>query len=893
MVWAHRFWLRLQTLFRRDRITQRLDDEIQFHLEQQIAENIAAGVSRDEAGYAARRLFGNVTWVKEEVRVMWGWTLWETIFRELRYAARTLRKSPGFAATAFLTLAMGIGASTAVFTVVDSVLLKPLAFHESGRLVACWERVRFLADDTTGPNPRHVEVWRQRATAFSGLTYLQNAAMGLTLGAEHPRLTSAVVAIPNLFEILQVHALQGRTFVPEDGVQGHDNVAVLSYLLWQDLFHGDPGAVGATIRLGDVSRQVVGVLPANFHFPSGSALSSFRRGGQNVSIAPDPAIFIPAALDITKFEWNGNYGNWIALGRLNPGVTLAQASAQLNTIQAQILADPAWPADRRAGALGAWVQPMHEAIVGDSRTALWLLMAAVLGLMLIACLNLANAQLGRALTRSRESAVRTALGAAKWRLMWGALAENLVLAALGGAAGILLAKAALDLFMRYTPVGLPRLSEIHLNLNVLLFSILLTFGASLLSALLPVVRLLTTDPQASLQQSSSRSFGSRHGNRLRRWVIGLQVAGCTALLLVTGLFSKSLLHLLGEEKGFNTDQVAVAEVRLTPQSYGANQDRVNFDDAVLSNLRAISGVEAAAMVSAMPLGGESWIESVQRVDKPDLESPLINFRWVSPGYFETTRQRLVAGRFFEERDRNLSNVVLSEGEAKALWGNQDPIGGQVKIEGRTFTVIGVVADSRNTSLKTPPALMAYVHYKDRPPFPTYFLVRASNAGGLGSALRQAIWKYDPEVTIARVKTLGAQLTDSLAPERFETLVLLSFAAAALLLAMLGIYGVLSYSVVTRKQEIGVRMALGATRGKVYGITFAEAGTPVFAGIIAGLAASVLASRAVQTMLYGTQAVDPPVILMVTGLFLLSAMAAAFLPARRAASVEPMEALRSE
>jgi predicted permease len=520
-------------------------------------------------------------------------------------------------------------------------------------------------------------------------------------------------------------------------------------------------------------------------------------------------------------------------------------------------------------------------------------MAAVLGLMLIACLNLANAQLGRALTRSRESAVRTALGAAKWRLMCSALAENLLPAALGGTAGILLAKAALDLFMRDTPVGLPRLSEIHLNLDVLLFSILLTFGASLLSALLPAVRVLTADPQASLQQSSSRSFGSRHGNRLRRWLIGLQVAGCTALLLVTGLFSKSLLHLLAEDKGFDTGEVTVAEVRLTPQSYGEDQSRVKFDDAVLANLRAIPGVQSAAMVSAMPLGGESWIEFAHRVDKPELESPLINFRWVSPGYFETTLQRLVAGRFFEERDHNLSNVVLSEGEAKALWGNDDPIGGQVKIEGRIFTVIGVVADSRNTSLKTPPARMAYVHYKDRPPFPTYFVVRAPNAGGLVSAMRQAIWKYDPEVTIARVKTLGAQLTDSLATERFETLVLLSFGAAALLLAMLGIYGVLSYSVVTRKQEIGVRMALGATRGKVYALTFAEAGVPVFAGVFVGLAGSVLAGRAVQTMLYGTHAVDPPVILIVTGLFLLSAVAAAFLPARRAASVEPMEALRSE
>ena len=812
---------------------------------------------------------------------------------ELRYAARTLRKTPGFAATAILTLALGIGASTAVFTVVDSVLLQPLGFRDSGRLVACWERVQLLRDDATGPNPRHVEVWRQRASAFSGLTYLRHTATGLTLGNEHPRLTSAVVTIPNFFDVLEVHALLGRTFVPEDGVQGHDNVAVLTYPLWQELFHADPGVIGATIRLGDVSRQVVGVLPAGFHFPSGSVLRSFRRGGQTISAAPEPAIFFPAALDMTQFGWNGNYGNWVALGRLNPGVTMAQAAAQLNTIQAQILADPDYQGDRRPGALGAWVEPMHEAIVGDSRSALWLLMAAVMGFMLIACLNLANAQLGRALARSRESAVRAALGATHWRLMWNALAENLLLAAIGGVAGILLAAAGLQLFLRDTPVGLARLSEVHLNVAVLLFSVGLTFSASLLSGMLPALRVLGTDPQASLQQSSARTVGSQQGNRLRRWLIGLQVAGCTALLLITGLFSKSLLHLLGEDKGFDTGQVAVAEVRLTPHSYGRDQTRVSFADAVLANLRALPGVQSAAMVSAMPLDGESWIDAAQRIDRPNVESPLINLRWVSPGYFETTRQRLLAGRFFEERDRNLSNVVLSEGEAKALWGNDDPIGGLVKIEGRLFTVIGVVADSRNTSLKTPPARMAYAHYQDRPPYSTYFLIRAANVGALAPAVRQAIWKYDPEVTIARVKTLDAQLTDSLATERFETLVLLSFGVAALLLAMLGIYGVLSYSVVTRKQEIGVRMALGATRSRVYALTLGEASTPVFAGLATGLIASLLGARVIQNLLYGIQVLDASVILIVIGLFLLAAGAAAFLPALRAASVDPMDALRSE
>ncbi len=877
---------------RRAKREQDLEREIRADLELEAEEQQERGLSPEEARYAARRAFGNVTWVQEEVRLMQGWTRWEILMQELRYALRTLRKSPGFAATALLTLALGIGASTAVFTVVDSVLLKPLAYHDSGRLVAAWESVRFLGENQLGPNPRHVDVWQKRATAFSGLTFLRHVAMGLTLSGDHPRLTAAVVSIPNLFDVLEVHPLLGRTFIAEDGVRGHDHIAVLTYSLWQDQFHGDPGVIGKTIRLGDVSREVVGVLPAGFHFPSGTALRSFRRSTQTTSNASEPAIFIPVALDLTEFPWNGNYANWVTLGRLNPGFTMAQAAAQLNAIQAQILQDPAWPADRRPGTLGASVQPMQEAVVGDSQTGLWLLMAAVMGLMLIACLNLANAQLGRALARSREAAVRTALGAARWRLVWSALAENLLLAIIGGAAGILMASAGLGLFRRYTPVGLPRLSEIHLNLSVLLFSLALTFCASILSGLLPALRLLSMDPQAGLQQSS-RTLGSRQSNLVRRWLIGLQVSGCIALLLVTGLFSKSLLHLLREEKGFDTGQVAIAEVRLTPQSYDKDQKRVTFDDAVLANLRALPGVQTAGLVSAMPLDGESWIEPVQRLDKPDLESPLINLRWVSPGYFETTRQRLVAGRFMEERDRNLSSVVLSAGEAQALWGAQDPIGGQVKIEGRTFTVIGVVADSRNTSLKSPPARMAYVHFKDRPPFPTYFVARGANAGSLAASMRQAIWKYDPEVTIARVKTLDAQLTDSLSTERFQTLVLLSFGAAALLLAMLGIYGVLSYSVVTRQREIGVRIALGATRSQVYALTFTEAGAPVCVGVIAGLVASLLAEGAIRKLLYGTQAVDAPVILLVTGLFLLSAAAAAFLPARRAASIDPMEALRSE
>lgn len=871
-----------------------LNRELSAHLELEAEEQRDCGLTPDQACYAARRAFGNVTYTKEEVRRMWGWTRLEAFIQDIRYAGRTLRKNPAFAATAILTLALGIGASTAVFTVVESVILRPLAYRDSGRLVVAWEHVRFFGDGALGPNPRHVDVWRQRATAFSGLTVFRHRALSLTRDGENPRLAGAVVCLPNLFDVVQVTPILGRAFRPEDGVSGRENVAVLTYPLWQSLFQGDPGVVGKTVRMDDIPREVIGVLPPTFHFPNGNALRAFPTG-QPKSGVLEPSLFLPAVLDLNQMEWNGNFGNWVTIARLAPGASIREAETQLTAIQSQIWQQMhAGDRDTSPGALRASVQPMQEAVVGDSGPGLWLLMAAVGGLTLIACLNLANAQLGRALTRRREGAVRAALGASKARLIWSVLAENLLLAGVGGTIGVLFAAAGLSMFRRYSPIDLPRLSEVHLNLKVLLFSAGLAFLASLVSSMLPALRLFSNDPQASLQQNGTRATGGKSSQRLRAWLIGVQVFGCTALLLLTGLFSKSLLHLLHQEKGFDTAQVAVAEVSLSPKLYGEDRSRIAFVDAVLENLRAIPGVEAAGLVSAMPLEGGSWIEYAQRADRPDQQGPPVNARWVSPGYFQATRQKLVAGRFFEERDRNLNSLVLSEGEAKALWGSADPIGGQVKALGSTFDVIGIVGDSRNTSLKEAPAKMAYVHYNYRTPYTTNFMVRGTQgAEAMVPRMREAIWKYAPGTAIGRVKTLDSQLADSLKPERFQTLVLAVFGAAALLLAMLGIYGVLSYSVAARKQEIGVRMALGATRRSIYGLTMAEAGAPVLAGLAVGVIASILSGKAIGRFLYDTQVVDPSVILMVIGLFLISAAAAAFMPARHAASINPMEALRPE
>lgn len=867
---------------------QELERELRSHLELAAAEQEENGLSPEEAAWAARRAFGNSTRIMEDARELWGWNLAGILLQDMRRASRNLRKSPGFAATAILTLALGIGASTAVFTLLDSVVLKPLAYRNSGALVAIWEHMRFLSFDPVGPNPRHADLWSKETTSFSGMALLQEGLAGLALGSEHPRLVGTLTSSANVLDVLQVTPALGRGFLPEDDVKGHDNVAILAWPLWKTVLHGDPNVVGRTIRVADVPRVVVGVLPESFRFPDANALRPFSRK-QKSGIAIEPSIFLPAALDPNAFGWNGDFGNWFALARLKPGTDLKHAQAQLAVVERRIARQASVdPKD-----LYASVQPLREAVIGDSGTALWMLMAAVAGLMLIACLNLANAQLGRAVARQREASVSIALGAARWRLVWNALTENLLLAAIGGSAGIGFAALGLRLLRAHSPLDLPRLSEVHLNMTVLLFSVALTFGSSFLFGMLPALKLMRTDPQAALQQSSSRTFGTKRSGRLRACLVGLQVLGCTALLLTTGLFSNSLLYLLHRDKGFDTANVALAEVRLPNKTWSAASRRTAFADSVLQGLRESPGVQSAALVSTMPFEGESWIEGVARIDQPNLQS-LINLRWVSAGYFETLRERLVAGRFPEERDRDFNNAVISESLAKALWQNENPIGSQIATEDRKFTVIGVVADSRATSMKAAPPRVVYLHYKDRPPYAMVFLSRSARpAGEVLADLRQTIWKYAPDLPIARVKTMNAQLNESLAAERFQTTVLMAFGIAALLLAMLGIYGVLSYSMVTRMREIGLRIALGATRRRIYALAAGELGIPVCAGLAGGLITGVLAARVIRNLLYGTRVFNSPVMLLVTGLFLSAAAMAAFLPARRAAALDPMETLRSE
>ena len=818
------------------------------------------------------------------------------LLRELRYAIRNLTKAPGFAVTAILTLALAIGASTAVFTVVDSVILKPLGYRHSGRLVVIWERVKFLATSAvpyTGANPRHEDYWKQRSRAFSDMCLLGVGTRGVSLGVDHPHLVGSIRAEPNFLNVLEVTPFIGRNFTPYDAVKGRDTVAIITYSMWQQLFHADPNVIGRSLRVSGISYQVIGVLPKDFRFPKRSVLSSFPSK-QGVATAPEVQILMPVAVNAADYGWDSDFGNWIALGRLKAGVSVQQAQSQLDIILRQMIDELARGQNLPPDALLAYVQPLQDAMVGSTRQGLWMLMAAVIAVLLIACVNLANAQLARAVSREREAAVRSALGASKWQMVLSWLSESTVLAVVGGAGGILLAFGALALFKAYSPVELPRIAEIQPNLPVLLFALVLVIGSALLFGIMPGLNSVRADPQKALQQNSNRAAGSRKGRRLRLALIGLQVFGCTTLLLITGLFAKSLATLLSGDRGFDATNVVAAEVSVSGPAYTKAPERSAFDEGALNRLRSLPGVKSAALVSAMPLDGETWLDGIRRTDKQLEHPPLWNMRWVSADYFQLMRERLVAGRFLDERDRDTYNAVISEASAKAGWPGEDPIGHQFKWWDHVCTVVGVVADSRINSLKTAPANMVYLPFQTNPPYSTYFLVRSAQApDNLVPDVRRAIWNQDPEVTIARTKTMNAQVNDSLSTERFQTFVLIAFGIAALLLAMLGVYGVLSYTVAGRVQEIGVRIALGATRSSIYELTMLEAAAPVVVGLIAGWAASAGAGKLVQKLLYGVTAMDWSVTFSITILLLACASAAAFLPARRAAGVDPMRALRTE
>ncbi len=820
---------------------------------------------------------------------------------DIRFSIRQLRKSPGFALTAILTLALGIGAVTSVFSVVNAVLLKPFAFRDPGQLVVLREVVEEMkAQYPAIPfNYLHYTRLKKDSKTLQDMALFENHGVSVSTGGDHPRIIGSMLVSPNFFSVLGVQPAVGRGFTPEEATEGHSAVIVLSWEGWRELFNSDPSVVGRTLRMGGDPKTVIGVLPQNFRFPDvamapgmPATLNTVEHSLANMIF--EPLVPSPQWLKDDVFDYNH-----LVIARLRPGVKIEQVRAELGGLQKAHTLTAHMPIH-----IGIYVQPFLQDVTSGISSSLWLLFAAVGGVLLIACVNLANLQLARAVATERETAVRAALGASRAQLVITRLMESFVLAAVGGVSGVALAFLGVRLLIAAAPANVPRLSDVQVSVPVLLFAAGLSLFTALFFGVLPALRSLQVNPQAALQSNPSRVANTRQGSATRNLLVAGEVACTVVLLIVTGLVLRSFSQVLRQDRGFDSSYVSVGQVDLYSPQYGDSQPnakaaKVAFIDRAIEALRALPGVQSVGMTSELPMTGDTWIDGLDRLDHPlpPGEQPKVNLRWINPGYLSTMHIALVSGRDLSDADRaNPKQALISEKTARDAFGGENPIGRKIKGFGgdeSIMTIVGVVADARVNGLKEV-ADMVYLPYWDNPPWRVSLLVRSSQpSDALIPEMRAVIWKLDPQVAIPTLKSLDEQVSDSVASDRFQTMLLTSFGAAALLLALLGVYGVLAYSVSLRQQEFGIRIALGSDKSRLTALVLKQAAWPVLTGAGAGLILAFVATRWVRSLLYQTQTADPVAIGGSLALLIGAAALAAVLPARRAAQVDPIEVLRNE
>ncbi len=890
---------RCAALFGKRNLDDELDEELRAHIDLAVEENAKRGLSREDARTASLREFGGVTQVRENYRMRRGLPWLEQAARDIRYALRQLRKSPGFALTAILTLALGISAATSVFSVVNAVLLKPFAFRDPDRLVVLREVVQDPGSGERSAIPdnyRHVLRLKNDSRTIEDVAIFGQRGMSVAPGVDHPRIVGAVIASPNLFRLLGVQPILGRDFVEDDARQNSDNVAILSYEGWQTFFARDPAVIGKTLRIEGRPVTVIGVLPPEIRFPR-IALSPKIAFQETASGALLFQPLAPSQRDLTADMGNFNYK---AIARLKPGSTLAQANAELEAMQKAYSLTAHLPLH-----FGIALTPLKQDVASGISGALWMLFAAVGAVLLIACVNLANLQLARAVNSERETAVRAALGASRGQLVGSRLAESLVLAFIGGTAGVAFAFIGVRLLLALVPANVPRLDGVQVSLPVLLFAAGLSIASAIAFGILPALRSLHVHPLAAMQANSSRTSSSRVGQRTRSLLVAAQLACTIVLLIVTSLALRSFSRLLRQDRGFDASHLTMAQTDLFAPQYdddGPKRDttRLAFADRALAALSQLPGVQSVALTSVTPLTGETWVDTLSRPDHPVPagKEPAINVRWINPDYLSTMQSPLVAGRNITAADRaNPYVALISERTAREGFPGENPVGRKISDlvpdDKHPITVIGVVADARINGLKDD-AAMVYLPYWAYTPLTLSFLVRSSqHSEALIPEIQRAIWQIDPQVAIPTLKSMDDQVSDSVASERFQAIVLTGFGTAALLLALLGVYGVMAYSVSLRQQEFGIRIALGSGKAAMVRLVLRQAAYPVFLGAGVGLAFATVALRWVRNLLYQTPVLDPLAIGGSLLLLLVAAALAAALPARRAASVDPMKALRTD
>jgi predicted permease len=819
-----------------------------------------------------------------------------TLIQDLRFGLRMLAKNPGFTGVAVVTLALGIGANTAIFSVVNAVLIRPLPYKDPGQLVLVMERLPTITPKPIPlPAPDVVEFQRENRT-FQNVAGFQSIHMELS-GGEQPQRISAARVSSTLFPLLGVPPLLGRTFSTGEDQPGR-LAAVLSYGLWQRRFGGDRSALGKTVILNRKPYSIVGIMPPDFKFPLEGLL-----GG-------DPAdLWVPMGFTPEELSDVGDNFDYGAIARLKAGVTLPQADADVGAIARHILDQyPAWV--RNQFQLSAVSVPLRQIAVGRARPLVVVLMVAVGLVLLIATVNVANLLLARGTDRQKEMAIRIALGAGRARLFWQLMSESVLLGLAGGACGLLVASWGARLLVSLVPVSMPHAGDFSLDSRVLGFTLAISVLTAVLFGLAPGVAATRTTLNETLKEGG-RSSGQGHRHQLRGMLVITETALALMLLISAGLLIRSFLRLLDTTTGFDTQHVLTLTLDLPQAKYQSGSQVVSFYQTLLERLSAVPGVQAVGAATSLPIVNTNWnhlfsVEGHQSV--PGEKMPLCWHALVLGDYFQTLHIPLIRGRFFNSGDRpkSLPVVIISKSIADRYWPGQDPIGKRLKWgapqdKSPWLTVVGVVGDVKQQKLTEHKSFHTYQSYLQVPQYwnnglgrSMSFTVRAAgDPGMLASAARASVWSLDKDLAISHLETLRAGVNRSMAAQRFNLMLMALFAALAVLLASTGIYAVITFSVAQRTHEIGIRMALGAARTDVLRLVVGQGMKLVIAGVLLGLLGSLAVTRFLASLLYGIQPRDWVTFVTTPVLLVLVALAACYIPARRATKVDPMVALRQE
>ncbi len=870
--------------FRRAKWDEERTRELQAYLETETTENIARGMSPGDARDAARRKLGNLTQIREEIYHMNSFNYLETLSQDIRYAFRTLRKNPGFTAVAVLTLALGIGANTAIFSIVNAVLLRPLPYPDSAKLVMVWatDQTNGLTEDVNSyPN---FEDWKAQSKSFDGMAAFTNRGVTFSAGDE-AEILPAVQVSPGLFNVIRVAPAMGRGFLAGEEEQGASHVAILSDGMWRERFAARPDILNHTVRVNELEYTIVGVMPP----------------GLKISTDKQEMIYVPLVRDPDR-----GHGFLYIMGRLAPHTSISKAQAEMDVIASRL--ETQYPKYNKGA--GANVMPLTKAMAGDARLGLLVFLGVVTLVLLIACANVANLMLARSVSRQKELAVRVALGAGRRRIIQQLLTESVILSLAGGALGLAVAavmsRAMVVMLTKTFPIS--RIAATSMDAWVLAFTLAVSVAVGIIFGLAPAFSAASPDLNDNLREASRSASGTLRGRRIRSVLVIAETSLALVLLAGAGLLLKSLITMRNNAPGFDTHNLLVVDFRLPRTKIANPAESLRFFQNVVARAEAVPSARSAALVADLPFGGGSDSFGFQipgRAAPQRSNNFSSRFNIVSAGYFRTMAIPLLKGREFNEGDsaNTPSVIVINETAANNFWPGEDPIGKQITLPAGAnanaavvLTVIGETHDVRQSSLGAAAKPEIYLHYNQPGPRWSWLVLVVRTAGdpaALTGAIKNAAALADREVPIAQISTMDDVLSHSLAQPGLFTMLLGVFAALALVLAAVGLYGVVSYTVTQRMHEMGIRVALGAGRADIARLVLRQGVSLALVGTVIGMAGAIAVSRLLTHLVPSVEPNDPLTLAAVAALLLGVALVASLLPARRAMRVDPIVALRYE